>query len=184
MKITTITFNLAIVAGFCLIMTGCATTGGDGGVVINNGGSGKITSYVGLDTEDFKVKGQEMVDSLLDPPVPPCILDKAAQRPAIIAIGRIINNTTLYIDTDLLMKKIRVNLNKNGKAVTDTTGGTLNTPDFTFSGKIIQPDNVRAGNKTQRTYIFQLSLTDNKGLAVWEDEKEVTKITKRGSVGL
>jgi PBP1b-binding outer membrane lipoprotein LpoB len=112
------------------------------------------------------------------------VLDKAAQHPAVIAIGRIINNTTLYIDTDLLMKKIRVRLNNSGKAITDTTGGALNNVDFTFSGKIIQPDNARAGNKTQRTYVFQLSLTDSRGLALWEEEKEVIKITKRGGLGL
>ncbi len=173
MKKTTLCFCLALVAGSCL-MTGCATTGST--TVIES--QDKITSG-GLDTQDFAVKGEEMVNSLLESGV----LDKAAQHPAVIAIGRIVNNTTLYIDTDLLMKKIRVNLNKNGKAVTDTTGGALNNVDFTFSGKIIQPDNIRQGNKTQRTYVFQLSLTDSKGLAPWEDEKEISKLTKRGGVG-
>jgi PBP1b-binding outer membrane lipoprotein LpoB len=173
---------LALAAGSCF-MTGCATTGSD--TIVVNGSSSENLKDVGLNTQDFAYAGQEMVDSLLDPPSPQtCVLDKASQHPAIIAIGRIVNNTTLYIDTDQLMKKIRVNLNKGGKAVTDTTGGVLNTVDYTFSGKIIQPDNVREGNKTQRTYIFQLSLTDNKGLAVWEDEKQVSKITKRGGFGL
>ena len=172
MKKTTLGFCLALVAGSCL-MTGCATTGGDNVVVINDGGSGKIIDKV-LDTEDFKVKGEEMVDSLVNS----AVLDKATQHPAVIAIGRIVNNTSLYIDTDLLMKKIRVRLNTNGKAVTDTTGGVLNTLDFTFSGKIIDTY-VTSGNKRQHTYTFQLSLTDNKGLAVWEEEKEVSKKTER-----
>ena len=132
-----------------------------------------------IDTQDFAVKADEMVASLLESGA----LDKAAQHPAVIAIGNVINNTTLYIDTDLLTKKIRVALNKSGKAVTDTTGGVLNNLDFTFSGKIIQPPNAREGNKTQHTYVFQLSLTDSKGLAVWEEEREVSKLTKRSSAG-
>ena len=158
-------------------MTGCATTGSDGVVVINNGDSGKIIDRV-LDTEDFKVKGGEMVESLISSSV----LDKATQHPAVIAIGRITSNAGIYVDTDLLMKKISTALLKSGKAVKDTSGGTLNTLDFTFSGKIIDTY-VTSGNKKQHTYTFQLSLTDNKGLAVWEEEKEVTKRTGRGVVG-
>lgn len=177
MNKTTLGVCLALVAGSCL-MIGCATTG-DGPIVIN-GSSSQNLDDGGLNTQNFALKGEEMVDSLLESGV----FDKATQHPAVIAIGRIVNNTTLYIDTDQLMKKIRVNLNKNGKAVTDTTGGVLNNLDFTFSGKIIQPPNVRQGNRTQRTYIFQLSLTDNRGLAVWEEEKEVSKITKRSGAGL
>ena len=176
MKKTALVFCIALAAGSCLI-TGCATTE-DGPIIINDGGSGKINSPT-LDTEDFRVKGEEMGDSLMGSDV----LDKAAQHPAVIAIGNIVNNTSLYLDTDLLMKKIRVKLNQNGKAVTDTTGGVLNTLDFTFSGKIIDTY-VTSGNKKQHTYTFQLSLTNDKGLAVWEEEKEVTKITKRGGVGL
>ena len=127
MKKTTLGLCLALAAGSCL-MTGCASTGSDKVVVINDGGSGKIVDKV-LDTEDFRVKGEEMVNSLLESGV----LDKASQHPAVIAIGRIINNTSLTIDPDLLMKKIQVSLNKGGKAVTDTTRGALNNDDFTFS---------------------------------------------------
>lgn len=166
MNKTTLGLCLALAAGSCF-MTGCATT------TTTMESSQKLTSS-GLDTQDFAAKGEEMVNSLLERDV----LDKASQHPAVIAIGRIVNNTTLYIDTDLLMKTIRVRLNSNGKAVTDTTGGALNTDDFTFSGKIIQPQNVKEGNETQHTYVLQLSLTDNKGLAVWEDEREVNKLTK------
>ena len=60
---------------------------------------------------------------------------------------------------------------------------TTRTPDFTLSGKIIQLA-VKAGNTSQSTYSFQLSLTDAKtGLAVWEGEKEITKQGTRSSVG-
>lgn len=176
MKTTTLCFSLALVTGSCL-MTGCATTGSDGPIVINNGDSGKIIDKV-LDTEDFRVKGEEMVQSLIDS----AVLDKAAQRPAVIAIGRITSNVGVHVDPDLLMKKISTALLKSGKAVKDTSGGVLNTVDFTFSGKIIDTY-VTSGNRKQHTYTFQLSLTDNKALAVWEEEKEVTKQTKRPGLG-
>ena len=168
---TTLRFCLAVVA-CSLFVTGCASSST---TVIES--SEKLTS-AGLDTQDFAVKAEEMVSSLLDSGT----LEKAPKRPAIIAIGRIVNNTALHIDTDLLMKKIRVALNKNGKAVTDTTGGVLNAIDFTFSGKIIDSYSV-ASNKRQHVYTLQLSLTDNQGLALWEEEKEVPKLTIRRGLG-
>lgn len=163
-----------VVVGCSLFMSGCETTGGNTTVVESGG---KITTSE-PDTQDFAVKAEEMVASLLESGA----LDKAVQKPAVIAIGRIVNNTAHHFDTDLLTKKIRVSLNKGGKAITDTTGGVLNTLDFTFSGKIIESKS-RDGNKTQHTYTFQLSLTDKRGLAIWEEEKEVSKLTKRSSVG-
>ena len=156
----------AIVCSF--LVGGCATE-----TTIVEGPDKLISA--GLDTQNFAQKADEMVASLVDSS--PCPLDKSAQHPAVIAIGNIINNTGLHIDTDLLMKKIRVQLNKNGKAITDTTGGALNTLDFTFSGKIIDTYTPVNG-KRQHTYTFQLSLTDNRGLAVWEEEKEISKLTK------
>jgi hypothetical protein len=55
-------------------------------------------------------------------------------------------------------------------------------PDFSLSGKIIETY-TRAGNYRQAAYTFQLSLTDRRGLAVWENEKEVVKPGRRPSVG-
>ena len=133
-------------------------------------------------------------------------LDRVKTPPAVLAISRIVNNTGQQIDTDLLVKKIRVALLQSGKAVTTTTfglGGQAEDPlasglqqkndfvndknttgrvDFSLSGKIIQL-NARAGNTSQATYSFQLSLTDNQGLAVWEGEKEITKQGTQSSVG-
>jgi PBP1b-binding outer membrane lipoprotein LpoB len=165
---------LTIVTAACsLLIAGCETTSET--KVVDS--KDKITS-AGLDTQDFVVKGQEMVGSLLESGA----LDKASRRPAVIAVGQIVNNTAIHLDPDLLTKKIRVALNKGNKAVTDTTGGALNTLDFTFSGKIIDTY-ATSGNKRQHTYTFQMSLTDPQGLAVWEEEKEVTKLTKRPGFG-
>ena len=105
-----------------------------------------------------------------------------------------------------MTKKIRVKLNNSGKALTTTTLGldgkaedplarqlqiereaqakaaVTPSPDFTLSGKIIET-RVRAGNVHQSTFSFQLSLTDKRGLALWEGEEEITKQGKRPSVG-
>lgn len=43
---------------------------------------------------------------------------------------------------------------------------------------------LQTGNVCQRTYTFQMSLTDPSGTAVWEGEKEVTKSLRRAGLGL
>ena len=56
-------------------------------------------------------------------------------------------------------------------------------PDFSLSGKIIETV-ARAGDTTQSTYSFQLTLTDPKtGNAVWASEKQITKQGTRSAVG-
>ncbi|HAL05719.1 MAG TPA: penicillin-binding protein activator LpoB, partial [Verrucomicrobiales bacterium] len=112
-----------------------------------------------------------------------------------------------------LMKKIRVALNKSGRALTTTAvgldgpedasskavrelrsddefnqetipdKGNLVSPDYSLSGKIIQ-NNARAGRIKQSEFAFQLSLTDLKtGLAIWEEEKLIVKQGARAAVG-
>ena len=127
-------------------------------------------------------------------------LDKVPNPPAILAISVIRNETGKQFDTDLLTKRIRVRLSASGKALTSTTIGlggkaedplakeiqseqtrTL-VPDFTLSGKIIET-RTRAGNVRQSTFSFQLSLTDQRGLALWEGEEAISKQGKKPSVG-
>jgi penicillin-binding protein activator len=140
-------------------------------------GSNKVSS-MGIDTEDFSSQADQMIQSLLESGV----LDKAAHKPAVLVVGRIVNNTTRQLDTDLLTKNIRVALNKSGKATTDVTGGALSDPDYTLSGKIIE-SRVRQGDVRQSTYTFQLSLSDQAGTAAWEEQKEITKQSERSSAG-
>lgn len=160
-----------------------------------------VTSEINI--QDFSYAAEDMVKSLLASGA----LDKALQQPAVLAISRITNNTTQQIDTDMLTKKIRVALNQSGKVLTTTTmgvGGIVEDPlakgiqqekefyadkkqpqrlpDYSLSGKIIEKRD-REDNVRQVTYIFQLSLTDSNGLAVWEDEKQITKQGKRGVIG-
>ena len=115
------------------------------------------------------------------------------------------------------MKKIRVALNKGGRALTTTAvgldgpedesskavrelraddefnqatipgKGSLISPDYSLSGKIIQ-NNARAKRGLlptikQSEFAFQLSMTDLKtGLAVWEEEKLIVKQGSRAAV--
>ena len=54
-------------------------------------------------------------------------------------------------------------------------------PDYTLSGKIIE-NRTRQGNQRESTYVFQMALATRDGLAVWEDEKTITKQGKRAPV--
>jgi penicillin-binding protein activator len=179
-----------LAATISLVAAGCATNAH----YIQTGGSQSVVTIGAINIQDYMQAANTMTSELLASGA----LDRVATPPAVLAISRIVNNTGQQIDTDLLTKKIRVAVLQSGKALTTTTmglGGTaedpmakgfqqeIRTPDFTLSGKIIQLA-VKAGNTSQSTYSFQLSLTDSKtGLAVWEGEKEITKQGTRSSVG-
>ena len=131
----------------------------------------------------------------------------SARQTAVLAVDRVINNTQLMVDTDLLIKKIRVALTQTGKiAITNTMGlgeravvaseaaeleemqsgkkQKMLVPDFTLYAKLIQQRD-QGTKSVQNTYSFQMSLVETKtGLTVWEEEKSIAKQTKRpGSVG-
>src|SRR3990172_7091497 len=66
-----------------------------------------------INIQDFSYAAEDMIKTLLASGA----LDKTQIQPAMLAISRIVNNTTQQIDTDLLIKKIRVALNQSGKAL-------------------------------------------------------------------
>ncbi len=75
-------------------------------------------------------------------------------------------------------------LRKSGEFDQTTVAGRgqMIAPDYSLSGKIIETP-VRAGNVRQSTFSFQLSLSDIRtGLALWEDEVEITKAGKKANV--
>ncbi len=187
-----------LAAAIPLIGAGCGTNAH----YIQTGGSQSVVTVGQINIQDYIQAADAMTGELLASGA----LDRVATPPAVLAISRIVNNTGQQIDTDQLIKKIRIAVLNSGKALTTTTFGlggkaedpmaqglqqenefksdkTTRTPDFTLSGKIIQLA-VKAGDTSQSTYSFQLSLTDAKsGLAVWEGEKEITKQGTRSSVG-
>ena len=199
---TTIRFKTALLAGVllpsALLITGCQsnetrTIDASGPQALNTGG---------INSQDWYTAADQLVGSLLTSGA----LEKAPVQPAVLAIDRIINNTELNIDTDLLIKKIRVALIQTGKvAVTNTmglgeravvaseaaemdemtTGKKAKTPslNYTLYGKLIQQTD-RLNGVTQNTYSFQMSLVDVKtGLTVWEDDRAIAKQTKKSTLG-
>ena len=189
-----------LAAGALLALTGCETptetrtVDAKGPDVINT---------AAINSQDWANAADQLLASLLSGEA----LNNAPRTPAILAVDRIINNTSLMVDTDLLIKKIRVGLTQTGKiAVTNTmglgeravvaseaaeleemqTGKKAKTlvPDYTLYAKLIQQTD-RNSKLTQNTYSFQMSLVQVKtGLTVWEDEKQISKQTKaRPSVG-
>lgn len=184
-----------LVSAFAIVLlAGCSS----GAKYIETGSRRSVVTVGQINIQDYSQAAEAMINSLLASGV----LDRVPNPPAILAISRFVNNTSEQIDIDLLVKKIRVALNKSGKAVTRTTwgiGDTAEDPlakeleeaaaatagrkaDFTLSGKFIETT-VRAGRTRQTTFTFQLSLSDARGLAVWEDEKEITKQGTRPTIG-
>lgn len=192
---------LAATASVALLAAGCATHDAK---YVDSQGPDTVVSLSRINIQDWNNAADKLVASLLASNV----LDKAPELPAVMAVSRIRNNTQQQVDTDSLTKKIRIALNQTGKVVTTTTlgpdgkvedamaadVGAMQTfmagekqkttlPYYTLSGKLLE-DRVESGKTRQTTYTFQLSLTRVKdGLAVWEDETQITKQGQRSSVG-
>jgi PBP1b-binding outer membrane lipoprotein LpoB len=184
------------------LLSGCATQT----TYVDPGSTRTITNVGELNVQDWNMASEAMVNSLIAKHINPGSLKGSGpDGRAVLAISRIVNSTSLQIDTDLLVKKIRISLLGTGKVVADITAGLggpedplaaeakreaqfLGTqkvaarPDYTLSGKIIE-NRTRQGNKSESTYVFQMALATRDGLAVWEEEKTITKQGKRSAVG-
>jgi uncharacterized protein (TIGR02722 family) len=199
MKATTTKFFGAAAASAALLLTGCVTTQ-ETRTVDAKGPESLNTSAI--NPQDWANAADQLTASLITSGA----LERAPKQPAVLAVDRVINNTQLMIDTDLLIKKIRVALTQTGKvAITNTLGlgeravvaseaaeleemqsgkkqKTI-VPDYTLYAKLIQQTD-RQGGTTQNTYAFQMSLVQVKtGLTVWEEERQIAKQTRRPGVG-
>lgn len=200
MKTASTKFVSILAAGALLALTGCETP--QETRTVDSKGPDLINTSA-INTQDWANASDQLLASLLSSDA----LANAPRTPAVLAVDRIVNNTTLMVDTDLLIKKIRVGLTQTGKiAITNTLGlgeravvaseaaeleemqsgkkaKTL-VPDYTLMAKLIQQTD-RNSKMAQNTYSFQMSLVQVKtGLTVWEDEKQITKQTKaRPTVG-
>ncbi|MBE35022.1 MAG: penicillin-binding protein activator LpoB [Opitutaceae bacterium] len=190
-------FIAVLSVGTALFLTGCETPT-ETRTVDSKGPEALNTSNI--NSQDWANAADQLVNSLLSGNA----LNNAPRTPAVLAIDRVINNTQLMVDTDLLIKKIRVALTQTGKiAITNTMGlgeravvageaaeleemmsgkkQKIMVPDYTLYAKLIQQ---RDRNKrvTQNTYFFQMSLVQTStGLTVWEEEKSIAKQTKNAS---
>lgn len=191
-----------ILAAGCVAITGCSTKA----KYVDSTGPRTLVTVDAINIQDYAAAADTMIDSLITSVINGGRLKSANGEPAILGISRIINNTSQHVDTDLLTKKIRVALNKTGRVVTTTTYGLggqgedplaqqilkdrekvenkplTRLPDYSLSGKLIE-QRVRSGNTQQASYVFQLTLTSQDGLAVWEEEKTITKQARRSALG-
>ena len=194
-----------ILAG-AVLLTACTTPT----TVVNVPGStDSVSPYanqgettLGLDYRDFQYVSGRAIESFLASP----LSNKPnSDAPWIMALGRIINDTTLNIDTSQLTKKIRIELLNSGRVVVTTAvgaggaeeslvadvrklsdsdlfnqdtvakKGTVIAPELSLSGKIIQRTTT-AGKKQRVDYYFQLTMTNlETGLAYWESEEVIAK---------
>ena len=191
-----------VAAAVAVLLGGCSTQ-----ATYVDPGSTRTLSNVGeINVQDWNMASEAMVSSLIAKHINSGNLKgSGTDGRAVLAISRIVNNTSIQIDTDILVKKIRVSLLGTGKVVADITAGLggpedplaaeakreaqfLGTqkvaarPDYTLSGKIIE-NRTRQGNRNESTYVFQMALATRDGLAVWEEEKTITKQSKRSAVG-
>lgn len=171
---------------------------------IDSKGSGTIIDASTINVQDWAQAADQLVGSLLESEV----FEKTPSDPDILVIGRFVNDTTIQVDTDNLIKKIRVGLNGSGKALTTTAMGhggkvedetaadaaayaaylegeeaEIKLPTLSLTGKLLE-DRVKVKKVYQSTFTFQLTLTQiSTGLALWEDEIQITKQGKKPSVG-
>jgi len=137
-------------------------------------------AVIGLDYRDFQSAAQDMTESLLS--------SGAVSKPGggryVLVVSRIINDTMQHIDTDQLVKKIRVGLLRSGKVVITTAVGAngaedkmamqtrkdlrnheeFNQKTVAGKGNMIAPDlslsgkilqrNIRVDNSTQRVEYY------------------------------
>lgn len=160
---------------------------------------------MGLDYRDFSQAAAEAVQSMLKSGM----LDKKSGDRYVLAISRVTNDTMQHIDTDQLVKKIRVELLRSGKVVVTTAVGAegaedtmsfqarelredeefnqrtvqqkgqMIAPDLSLSGKILQRNVRMDDGKQQVEYYFMLSLTEIKTGLAWWEGETI--IGKRGS---
>lgn len=193
-------FTATVALGAALLLTGCETSP-ETRTIDATGPEALNTSSI--NSQDWAAAADQLVASLLTSSA----LENAPRTRAVLAVDRVINSTTLMIDTDSLIKKIRVALTQTGKiAVTNTMGlgeravvaseaaeleemqsgkkQKLLVPDYTLYAKIIQQTDT-SKRITQNTYSFQMSLVQTRtGLTVWEEEKSIAKQTRGpGAIG-
>ena len=160
---------------------------------------------MGLDYRDFEEAAASRVSSMISSGA----VNHTNGGRYILAISSILNDTMQRIDTDQLVKKIRIELLRSGKVVVTTAvgihgaedqmayaarelrgnkefdqsrvarKGNLKAPDLSLSGKILQRNNTLGSGETQADYYFQLTLTDINTGLALWEDESV--IGKRGS---
>lgn len=192
---------ISVVVG-ALFFNGCTNQPfyTDNSGIINQG----PTVTMGLSNEDFEIAAEAMINSLLSDPA-----FKNQNLRKVVAMGRIVNDTALRLDTQKLTRKITQAMRKSGNFIltsavasggaldsmsedirelrendefnqnTIAKKGTLIAPDFSLFGKIRQ-DNIKLSNGNVKVeYLFLLGLTDLNSGLVYWEDEKT--INKAGS---
>lgn len=109
-----------ILAALGVLFSGCETKTTN--IDIDND---KGDAVMGLDYRDFQGAAQDMIESLLASGA----VDKKDGERYVLVVSRIVNDTMQHIDTDQLVKKIRVGLLQSGKVVVTTAVGLEGAED-------------------------------------------------------
>ncbi|MEA1955215.1 MAG: penicillin-binding protein activator LpoB [Campylobacterota bacterium] len=104
------------------LLTGCGATKT---VNIDLDNDKEASAVMGLDYRDFQKTAQNMIQSLVSSGA----VSKPNGSRYVLVISRVINDTMQHIDTDQLVKKMRVGLLKSGKVVVTTAVGANGTED-------------------------------------------------------
>lgn len=200
-------FKLGVGLAATLLVAGCATTGQVEMVDVR---ADRGEAVAGLDYRDFEGAAAAAIASML--------ASRAIEHPRggryVVMISRITNDTMQRLDTEQLVRKIRIEMLASGRAVVTTAvgaggpadrashqvreelrghkefdqrgvqrAGTLQAPDLSLSGKILQRNVRMSDGRQQIEYYFMLTLTDlASGLAIWENEYPVIKRASNRSV--
>ncbi|MCW8895242.1 MAG: penicillin-binding protein activator LpoB [Sulfurimonas sp.] len=166
---------ILILGATLTLFSGCATKTTN--IDMNND---KGEAVMGLDYRDFQGAAQDMTESLLASGA----VNKKDGGRYVLVVSRIVNDTMQHIDTDQLVKKIRVGLLRSGKVVVTTAVGVNGAEDkmamqtrqelrdneefaqktVAQKGQMIAPDlslsgkilqrNIRVDSKTQRVEYY------------------------------
>ncbi len=180
------------------LCAGCAST-----TLVDTRNDAETT--VSYDWRDLEAAAAEMAHSILASPR----LGGSAARPAVVAIGRVTNDTCQHLDPALLTGCLADALSASDRfvvsaafgATADATvaqaravrgdaafdaasvqaRGTLRAPDLSLSGKLTQR-NVRRDNGGLRIeYFLTLKATRlSDGVVVWQDSCQAVKAVAKG----
>ncbi|NOQ14437.1 MAG: penicillin-binding protein activator LpoB [Methyloprofundus sp.] len=188
-----------------IILTACGTSTRRIDAKSNEG----LVTIDNINFKDWQIAAEKGINSLLASGV----LNRADNRKTILMISTVRNSTSEHIDTRILTDKIRYALLRSGKAITTTAiggngaddiasrqvrglaeddmfnqstvkkAGTAIAPDMSLSGEIVQQQ-ASSGRVRESYFFFHMALTDlETGLAIWEENVEISKQTKRPVFG-
>lgn len=104
------------------LLTGCGATKT---VNIDLDNDREAAAVMGLDYRDFQKTAQAMIQSLVESGA----IDKPNGGRYVLVVSRVVNDTMQHIDTDQLVKKMRVGLLRSGKVVVTTAVGVNGAED-------------------------------------------------------